>query len=299
MAAGMKAVRQRIRSIEGTRQVTRAMELVAAARLRGVRERAEKTLPYFQALEQIMEAIVREGGEAVSPYMRAGEPDTRCFVLIGGDRGLAGAYNGNLFKALEQELENVQGKSCKILPVGKKAAEYCRRREIPVFTEKFSPAEKMGREACREMARLLCGTFAVGKISGVRLCYTQFLSVLSCEPRAVSLLPLGAGEKAAPQTEEPLVLLDAALHLPRCRSILWEPNAKEVLAAIVPEYVAGCIYGALCQSIASETAARRNAMDTATQNAEEMLEALYLSYNRARQAGITQEIAEIAGGERI
>lgn len=301
MAAGMKAVRQRIRSIESTRQVTRAMELAAAARLRGSRERAENVLPYFQALAQTMEAVCRGSRDIVSPYLYFGpgpeNPGSCCLVVIGGDRGLAGAYNANLFKAVEKELQKAGEKACAILPVGRKAAEYCRRRGIHAVTEEFSLAGALDAGDWSRMAGLLCRGFVRGEFARAVLCYTRFYSVLSHCPKIESLLPLGMREDTTEKTETGTEREESEGSF--CRPILWEPEGAAVLDAIVPEYVAGRIYGALCQSIASETAARRTAMDAASKNAGEMLDKLYLSYNRARQAGITQEIAEIAGGERI
>ena len=248
-----------------------------------------------------MEAVCRGSRDIVSPYLYFGpgpeNPGSCCLVVIGGDRGLAGAYNANLFKAVEKELQKAGEKACAILPVGRKAAEYCRRRGIHAVTEEFSLAGALDAGDWSRMAGLLCRGFVRGEFARAVLCYTRFYSVLSHCPKIESLLPLGMREDTTEKTETGTEREESEGSF--CRPILWEPEGEAVLDAIVPEYVAGRIYGALCQSIASETAARRTAMDAASKNAGEMLDKLYLSYNRARQAGITQEIAEIAGGERI
>ena len=282
MAANMKAVKLRIKSVQSTMQITKAMELVASSKLRKAKERAEVCRPYFQTLHQTLKDIAAGNTDFSSVYAKKASSEKCCYVVIAGDRGLAGGYNANLFKCLEADSA---GKDYVVLPIGKKAVEYFQRKGIECVTEAFAEIADVSVADCFEMANLLCTEFKKGTFGHIDLCYTKFVSMLSQQPDAMPVLPLmdlaeEDGEKA-----------QAVRNL-----ILYEPDAAEVFDAVVPEYVAGLIYGAVCESVASELAARRTAMEAATSNAEEMIEKLNLHYNRARQASITQEITEIVGG---
>ena len=263
-------------------QITKAMELVASSKLRKAKERAEVCRPYFQTLHQTLKDIAAGNTDFSSVYAKKASSEKCCYVVIAGDRGLAGGYNANLFKCLEADSA---GKDYVVLPIGKKAVEYFQRKGIERVTEAFAEIADVSVADCFEMANLLCTEFKKGTFGHIDLCYTKFVSMLSQQPDAMPVLPLmdlaeEDGEKA-----------QAVRNL-----ILYEPDAAEVFDAVVPEYVAGLIYGAVCESVASELAARRTAMEAATSNAEEMIEKLNLHYNRARQASITQEITEIVGG---
>ena len=280
MAANMKAVKLRIKSVQSTMQITKAMELVASSKLRKAKERAEVCRPYFETMHQTLSDIAQGNTDFSSVYASEAVNEKRCYVLIAGDRGLAGGYNTNLFKCLETASE---GQEFVVLPIGKKAVEYSKRNGFACVTEEFSEIADISVADCFEMANLLCGEFKKGEFGHIDLCYTQFVSMLSQQPDAIPVLPLNdlTGENDTKDIRN---------------LILYEPDASEVFEAIVPEYLAGLIYGAVCESVASELAARRTAMEAATNNAEEMIEKLNLHYNRARQASITQEITEIVGG---
>lgn len=280
MAANMKAVKLRIKSVENTMQITRAMELVASSKLRGAKDRADICRPYFEELYETLEEIAAGNTDFSSVYARSSQADTRCYVVIAGDRGLAGGYNTNLFRHLEQQAGEGD---YTVLPIGKKTVEYVRRRNLPCLTEQFAQIADISVADCFEIAGLLCKEFSSGKIGHISLCYTAFVSMLSQKPKMISLLPMADLNKGA---ERKTVR----------NLILYEPCAEDVFDAIVPEYLGGLIYGGVCESVASELAARRMAMDSATKNAQEMIEQLNLYYNRARQAGITQEITEIVAG---
>ena len=240
MASNMKAVKLRIKSVQSTMQITKAMELVASSKLRKAKERAEVCRPYFTELHETLKEIARENTDFSSVYAKESSNNKTCYVVIAGDRGLAGGYNTNLFKCLEASAE---GKDYMVLPVGKKAVEYFRQREIEALTEQFAE-----------------------------------------QPEVFSMLPMtDIREESGGKIETKNL-------------ILYEPDGETVFDAIVPEYLAGLVYGGICESTASELAARRMAMDAATSNAEEMIDQLNLYYNRARQASITQEITEIVAG---
>ena len=287
MAANMKAVKLRIKSVQSTMQITKAMELVASSKLRRAKERAEICRPYFRELHQTLRDIAVGNTDFSSVYSRDAVSEKYCYVVIAGDRGLAGGYNSNLFKSLEAEAE---GKDYMVLPIGKKAVEYFQRRGVETIGEEYAEVASISVADCFEIAKLLCKEFKNGSFGHIQLCYTEFVSMLSQQPRAFSVLPIKDLEQVQPGEEK-----DAVRSL-----ILYEPNSSEVFDAIVPEYLAGVIYGGVCDSLASELAARRTAMEAATSNAEEMIEKLNLHYNRVRQASITQEITEIvAGAESI
>ena len=281
MAGNMKAVKLRIKSVQSTMQITKAMELVASSKLRKAKERAETCRPYFTELHQTLKDIARENTDFSSVYAKESANQKTCYVVIAGDRGLAGGYNTNLFKCLETA---AKGKDYMVLPVGKKAVEYFRQRGIECLTEQFAEAGDISVADCFEMANLLCAEFRKGTFGHIELCYTVFTSMLSQQPEVFSMLPLSDIREESGGKVETRNL------------ILYEPDGETVFDAIVPEYLAGLVYGGICESTASELAARRMAMDAATSNAEEMIEQLNLYYNRARQASITQEITEIVGG---
>ncbi len=283
MAANMKAVKLRIKSVQSTMQITKAMELVASSKLRKAKERAEVCRPYFKTLHNTLTEIAVNNTDFSSIYAAEAKKDRHCYVVIAGDRGLAGGYNTNLFKCME---EASAGKDYVVLPVGKKAVEYYSRKKIEILTDAFGETAEVSVGDCFEMADLLCRAFREGQFGHIELCYTNFVSMLSQQPKAFSVLPLTDLKKAADEDKDSAV-----------RNLtLYEPGSTEVFDAIVPEYVAGLIYGGVCESLASELAARRTAMDAATKNAGEMIDQLNLYYNRARQASITQEITEIVAG---
>ena len=266
-----KSIKNRIRSMESTRQITRAMELVAASKLRKAQNQAITTRPYYTCLYETINQIASANGELSSPFMvEQGIGKTLC-VVIAGDRGLSGGYNSNVLKPLN--MENA------ILPIGKKAVEYCASRSMDVVSGEYISAEKLSSEDCFRMAEEICRDYLAGKFSRIELRFTNFVSVLTQTPATLQLLPLQhmGGKK-----------MDS--------DMLYEPDPETVLSAIIPEYLGGVIYGALCESRASEQAARRGAMDAATQNADTMIEDLSLELNRARQAAITREITEIVAG---
>lgn len=281
MASNMKAVKLRIKSVQNTMQITKAMQLVASSKLRKAKERADICRPYFKELLETLKDIAFENKDFSSAYVREGQNDRYCYVMIAGDRGLAGGYNSNLFKAFEAEASE---RDCVVLPIGKKAVEYCKRKNIQILTEEFAEVAHVTVSDCYEMANLVCKEFKNGSIGHVRMAYTEFVSMLSQRAQTRSLLPVRDLMIDNPETGTTPGL------------ILYEPNSEEVFEAIVPEYLGGLIYGGICEGFASELAARRTAMEAATNNAEEMIEKLNLYYNRARQASITQEITEIVAG---
>ena len=270
-----KEIKNRIRSMESTKQITKAMEMVAASKLRRAQAQVLSSRPYFEILYSTIQDILSLKQDTESAYMKARPVKKSLYVVIAGDRGLAGGYNSNILKMVVSQME---GKDAVVLPIGKKAMDYFRSHKVPMMNETYGNAEDISVGDCFSVAKLLCKAYLAGEVDEVYLAFTRFDSVLSQTATAMQLLPLQAEAKAAQSTME------------------YEPDAETVLGTMIPEYLGGIFYGALCESRASEQAARRTAMDSATQNAEEMIADLSLQFNRARQAAITQEITEIVAG---
>lgn len=277
-ASSMKDIKLRIKSVQSTMQITKAMELVASSKLRRAKERAESTRPYFTTLYQTLSDIAYSNTDFSSPFVQKREVKKVCCVMIAGDRGLAGGYNSNLFKAVGGAME---GKTLCALPIGKKAVEYCVRRGVEMVSDQYGSVETLGLGDCFSIARLLCRQFQEGTFDELYVGYTNFVSMLSQQPAVLQLLPIHYEREAKVKAES---LLE------------YEPSSAAVYDAIVPEYVGGLLWGAVAESLASELGARRTAMDAASKNAGEMIEDLSLKYNRARQGAITQEITEIVAG---
>ncbi len=274
-----KEIKNRIRSMESTKQITKAMEMVAASKLRRAQAQVLNSRPYFEILYSTINDIVDANRDFSSPYLTARKVKKTAYVVIAGDRGLAGGYNSNVLKLAHAEME---GKDVVILPIGKKTVDFFKARKLPLLTETYREAEDVSVGDCFSIAKQLCKLYLSGEVDEIRVAYTNFVSILSQTPATLPLLPLLRKTTG----REGLVSSD----------ILYEPGGEEVFDAIIPEYVGGVLYGALCESRAAEQAARRTAMDSATQNADEMIADLSLKFNRARQAAITQEITEIVAG---
>ena len=274
-----KEIKNRIRSMESTKQITKAMEMVAASKLRKAQAQVLSSRPYFEILYSTINEIVDANRDFSSPYLTRCPGNKAAYVVIAGDRGLAGGYNSNILKLVMSEIE---GKDATVLPIGKKAVDYFRSHNVPILARDYAEAEDMSLGDCFTVAKSLCKAYLAGEFQEIHVVYTNFVSVLSQTPAALRLLPLirhTTGREGTVQTD-----------------VVYEPDSVEVFDAIVPEYLGGVIYGALCESRASEQAARRTAMDSATSNAEDMIADLSLKFNRARQAAITNEIIDIVAG---
>ena len=277
----MKDIKLRIKSVENTMQITKAMELVASSKLRKAKARAERTRPYFELLHKALTDISGAGADFTSPFTAKRPVKKTGYVVIAGDRGLAGGYNSNLFKAAAAHMD---GREVVVLPIGKKAVEHFDKLHIEILTREYAVAEGVGNDECGEIAELLTQTFLEGGFDELYIVYTEFISMLSQQPHVLPVLPLQADPDAEPAAGGPTGL------------VIYEPSGEAVFNQIVPPYVGGLLYGAMSESLASELGARRTAMDAASKNAGEMIEDLNLRYNRARQGAITQEITEIVSG---
>ena len=282
MAGSMKDIKLRIKSVESTMQITKAMELVASSKMRRAKERVEHSRPYFETLHKTLTEIAAADPRARNPYLRRAEIKKTLLIVIAGDRGLAGGYNSNVLRQAQQEAGDVV-----VLPIGKRSAEYFVHHEVPLFTQEVLLAADITVGECFQLARRITEGYCKGEYDAVKICYTRFDSMMTQTASTMEVLPLSIEPTEQQKAEA------------RRSQILYKPSSEEVFRAIIPEYVAGIVYGAVCESVASELAARRTAMDAATKNAGEMIDHLNLYYNRARPAAITQEITEIVAGAEI
>lgn len=271
----MKDIKLRIRSVESTMQITKAMQLVASSKLRQARLRMEASRPYLNIAPRVLMDIAAHNTGDISVYMQKKEVKRRCYVVIAGDRGLAGSYNANVFKTVEKHCADSD--YC-VVAIGRKAVEFFDRRNVEVVG-KADKAEGISEADCAPIARLLLEKFKAGEFDEVMLAYTSFLSVLTQNTAVERILPVLPEEKSKKTVQ-----------------MICEPGAEALLEKFMPQYLAGMIYAATCDSVASEQAARRVAMDSATKNAGQMIDDLSLRYNRARQGSITQELTEIVAG---
>ena len=282
MASGnMKDIKRRIKSVESTMQITKAMELVASSKLRKSKEKADKARPYFDALYETMCEIQAENPSFLSPFTRKVGEGKSLLVVIAGDRGLAGGFNSNIFKVAQARVDELGGKDkTDIIAIGKKAVEYFGKREFNMLGSYPDFSENIRIHQANDIAGEIVDKYVKGIYERVELFYTEYVSSITQQAVTKKMLP---------------VELDGQKKVSKALPI-YEPSAGQVFNHIVPRYVTGMIFGACVESFASEQASRRNAMENASDNASEMISSLSLMYNRARQASITQEITEIVGG---
>lgn len=270
-------IRRRIKSVKNIQQITKAMKMVAAARLRRAQERAAASRPYTEKIRQVLASVAHHARDAVHPLLTVREVKRTGYIVLSADKGLAGAYSSNLIKEV---LPNVTGRQdVGLITVGRKARDYFRRRHYAVDTEYTGFSEKPTYEHAVMIAQAVAEGYMNGTYDEIHLVYTQFISPINQRPVTLQLLPLAAAADGEAGGE-----------------YIFEPSAAEVLDQLLPKYLETVIYGALLQSAASELGARMTAMGSATDNAEELIAKLVLNYNKVRQATITREISEIVGG---
>ncbi len=277
--ANMKDVKRRIKSVESTMQITKAMQLVASSKLRRAKERALAAQPFFAALYDTMSDISNDPA-FTSVYTKKKVLRSTLIVVIAGDRGLAGGFNSNVLKLASQKIDELleNNEKVSVIAVGRKAVEYCEKRGYDVVGRFPQVAESLHIVDAEDIADEIIEKFRCGYYDQVDMIYTTFVSALTQQPVAVSVLPvkdLSTGVKSKSLTE-------------------YDPSPEEVFDGLIPQYLTGLIFAAVVDSFASEQAARRTAMESASDNAEEMINNLSLLYNRARQAMITQELTEIS-----
>ena len=275
--ASMNAIKSRIKSVESTRQITKAMELVATSKLRRAKERAEGSRPYHKLLWQTAFGVMQNASEE-NPFTSERTVKKTCYIVIAGDRGLAGGYNANVFRMTKSLCEN---QSYSVLPIGKKAVDYFTRRGDEIVSTAFASVSDITSDDCITITSLVSDLYAKGEIDRLVLVYTSFKSMLQQQTCYEQLLPFHMEKEEAPAASA---------------EVLTDESKESLIAYLVPLYLSGVLSSAVDESLASECASRRNAMNSANKNADEIIGSLQLHYNRARQAAITQEITEIVSG---
>ena len=275
--ASMNDIKSRIKSVTGTMQITKAMELVATSKLRRAREKIEQSRPFHEIIGEAIDQIVASDKLEDMVWCAPREAKRPLYVVIAGDRGLAGGYNANIFRLTAALTGDRQAT---VLPIGKKAVDHYRHRNHNVLTDRFGYVSDISVGDALDIATTVCQSFENGEFDSVIVVYTKFVSMISQTPVYEQLLPLERDADKGDSSYDPI----------------YSGDAVEILNKIVPEYVGGVLYSTVCESLASESAARRTAMNAANKNASEIIDTLVLKYNRARQAVITQEITEIVSG---
>lgn len=281
--ANLKDIKRRIKSVESTMQITKAMELVASSKLRRAKEKAERAEPFFNMLYQMMCQIVAESGDFQSTFLQHHTGGAVLLIAIAGDRGLAGGFNSNVFKQVQIRMEELQtaGREPVVIAIGRKAVEYFQRRNVRILAEFENIGEDITVYKALDIAERIVTLYEKGDIQAVELIYTNYVSPLVQEAHHMHVMPVEHLEHA-PGGYHALTT--------------YEPSPEAVFDALIPKYLAGMLYCAVIESFAAEQAARHLAMENATDNATEMITDLSLVYNRARQSAITQEITEIVSG---
>lgn len=280
--ASASDVKRRIRAVQNTKKITKAMEMVSAAKLRRAQERAVAAKPYAERLRTTLRQLAANSGEITHPLLAEPKGGKAVYCVIGADRGLAGSYNVNVLRtALASIREEDDGAA--VVAVGRKAVDYFKRRHVEVVSSFTNIGEEARFDLAEEIGETLMGLFLEGKAKAVRLVYTEFRSALSQRPREIEILPFQA-EAEEPEKKGP------------APAIIFIPSAEELFQELLPNMVKIQVYQALLEAKASEHAARMRAMGAASKNAGELIERLTLEFNRIRQAGITKEILEIVGG---
>jgi len=282
--ASMRDIKRRRESIQSTEQITKAMKLVATVKLQKAKARAEESQPYFNAMYATVKSMLKKSGNINHPYLDGAGEGKKGIIVITSNRGLAGGYNSNVMKLVTES--GMKKEDVVIYAVGRKGRDGLARRGYEIAQDYSEAMNEPLFSDASEIGKQVLSDFTEGKISEIYLAYTVFKNTVSHIPTFIRLLPV-----AFEESEEEEVKSEDALTM-----MNYEPEAEEALELIIPKYINSLIYGGLVQALASENGARMQAMDSATNNADEMIADLGLKYNRARQSSITQELTEIIAG---
>lgn len=278
--ASLKEIRRRIRSIGNTQKIFKAMETVAAAKLRKAQQRALAARPYSAKISEMLGHLSGAASELEHPLFRVREVRRTALVVVTADRGLCGAYNTNLLRAAEQRLHDAAPGTLALVCVGKKGRDYFARRRAPMLASYADLPAEASLEFARDLTRDLIRRFTEGEVDRVEILFARFVNALTRKITFDPFLPIGAGAGSGGG--------DAAT--------IFEPNAEAIFAELLPRYATAKLFAALADALASEHSARMIAMGAARKNAGELLDGLVLQRNRARQAMITKELLEIVAG---
>jgi len=280
---GTKEIKRRIRSVISIQQITRAMQMIAVSRLKRAEDRLRSARPYAQKIQEFMETLAPSLSSIRHHLLVKRQLNKIGLVLITADKGLCGGYNANVLNHAQKFLDHSSGKELRLILIGKKGYDFYRRKKFPIDHTLLQISKDITLQEVKEISGVVIRGFEEGRYDEVDLIYTRFQSAMNTRPRTMKLLPLeksevlrtGGGIKGEP---------------------LFEPDPEEIMSLLLPKYLEAQIYNGLVESVASEQGARMVSMKSATENAEEMISFLSLSYNKARQASITKELLEVTTG---
>lgn len=281
--ASMRDIKRRKSSIESTQQITKAMKLVATVKLQKAKLKAEQSQTYFDALYHTMLSILAKAPDIDHPYLKSDGKGKKAVIMITSNKGLAGGYNSNIIKLITKNEEFTRDNTV-IYAIGKKGKDTMKRYGYTIGKDYSEVIEEPAYQDAVAITKELLAAFEAGEISEIYLAYTFFRNTVSHIPTLRKLLPVDVEDAGVKEEEGATAPMN------------FEPEDEEALTLIIPKYIASQLYGGLIESIASENGARMQAMDSATNNATEMIDHLSLLYNRARQSSITQELTEIIAG---
>lgn len=280
---GAKEIKRRIRSVISIQQITRAMEMIAVSRLKRAEDRLHSARPYAEKLQELMESLSPSLPRIDHPLLIKREVKRIGLVLITSDKGLCGGYNANAIAHATRFINEHDPQEVHLILIGRKGYDFFRRKTTPIDHTLLQISKEITLQEVKEISGVIVRGFEEGRYDEVDLIYTRFLSAMNTKPVVMKLLPIESSEilkKGAEIKGEPL----------------FEPSAEEIMALLLPKYLEAQIYKGLVESVASEQGARMVSMKSATENAEEMISTLTLSYNKARQASITKELLEVTTG---
>jgi F-type H+-transporting ATPase subunit gamma len=281
--ASLKDLRRRIRATKSMQQIFKAMEMVAAAKLRRAQQRAQAASPYAAKISAMLANLSGAAAELEHPLFKVREVKTTALVLITADRGFAGAYNTAILRIAEQRLKAAAPGSIQCVVVGRKGRDYLRRRGYPVLAAHTDLPGEASLELARRITNDLTERFIAGEVDRVEILYTHFVNAIVRRVLTATFLPIGTGIGSGDATSA-------------AGSAIFEPDAESIFAELLPRYATAMLYASMADALASEHSARMVAMGSARKNAGELVDALTLTRNRMRQAAITREISELVGG---
>ncbi|GMA57556.1 ATP synthase F1 subcomplex gamma subunit [Alicyclobacillus sacchari] len=281
MPQNMRDIKRRIKSVRNTSQITKAMEMVAAAKLRRVQDAVQQSKPYLAKMQEMLSNLSQSARHVKHPLLASRPVKRTGYLVITADRGLAGPYNAQVVRAAMQEFGKRDKATFAIYAVGKRGRDYFRRRGFPVAADVVDLADSPTYHSIRHLAEAIVGAYERAEFDELYFIYNEFINAASQRPIVKKVLPL---DSLADEAKGPRRIYE------------FEPDEEAVLAALLPRYAETLVYQAVLDAKASEHAARMTAMGNATDNAKELISDLTLSLNRARQAAITTQIAEIVGG---
>ena len=278
--ASLKDLRRRIRATKSMQQIFKAMEMVAAAKLRRAQARAQAASPYSRKISEMLDNLAGAASELEHPLFKVRPVKTTALVVITADRGFAGTYNTNVLRVAEQRVRTAEPGAVQLVVVGRRGRDYFRRRNVPILAAHTDLPGEASLEFAQQLTRELTELFVGGRVDRIEVLYTHFVNALVRRVTAETYLPVGGESKS--------VAAD--------RGTIFEPDAETIFAELLPRYATAKLYAALADALASEHSARMVAMGSARKNAGELVDSLTLTRNRLRQAAITREIAELVGG---